>query len=102
MTPRNRNALLSEKLGPDLFVGVHHLSRVQRDTEPRRAQTAESSGETSILRIQPTSESINHMGDRSSKDNQKKTGQKQAKASTADQKKKAQVAAKAANTAKKK
>jgi hypothetical protein len=42
------------------------------------------------------------MGDRSPKDNQKKTGQKQAKASTADQKKKAQVAAKAANTGKKK
>jgi hypothetical protein len=42
------------------------------------------------------------MGDRSPKDNQKKTGQKQAKARSADQKKKAQVAAKAANTAKKK
>ena len=102
MTPRNRNAVRSEKLWPDLWVRVQRLSRVQRDTERWRAQTAESSGETSILRIQPTSESINHMGDRSPKDNQKKTGQKQAKASSADQKKKAQVAAKAANTGKKK
>jgi hypothetical protein len=36
------------------------------------------------------------MGDRSPKDNQKKTGQKQAKASSADQKKQASAAAKAA------
>jgi len=75
---------------------------VQRDTEPERAQTSSSSGETFIPRIQPTFKTTNHMGDRSPKDNQKKTGQKQAKASSADQKKKAQVAAKAANTAKKK
>jgi hypothetical protein len=91
-----------KKLWPNLFVGVHHLSRVQRDTERWREQTTESSGETSIPRMQPNSESINHMGDRSPKDNQKKTGQKQAKASSSDQKKKAQVAAKAANTGKKK
>ena len=69
--------------------------------ESLKAQTAESSGETSIPRIQPTSDSNNHMGDRSPKDNQKKTGQKQAKASTADQKKKSQVAAKAAAAKKK-
>jgi hypothetical protein len=61
-----------------------------------------STGETSIPRTQPTSEYIHPMGDRSPKDNQKKTGQKQAKASSADQKKKAQVAAKAANSGKKK
>jgi len=66
------------------------------------AQGAESGGETSIPRTQPTSDSRNHMGDRSPKDNQKKTGQKQAKASTADQKKKAQDAAKQANSGKKK
>ncbi len=42
------------------------------------------------------------MGDRSPKDNSKKTGQKQAKATSADQKKKSQVAAKAATTGKKK
>jgi hypothetical protein len=41
------------------------------------------------------------MGDRSPKDNSKKTGQKQAKATSADQKKKSQVAAKAAAAKKK-
>jgi hypothetical protein len=75
---------------------------VLRDTKPWRAQIQTSSGETFIPPIQPTFKTTNHMGDRSPKDNQKKTGQKQAKASSADQKKKAQVAAKAANTAKKK
>ena len=42
------------------------------------------------------------MGDRSPKDNQKKTGQNQAKASTADQKKKALDAAKQVSSGKKK
>lgn len=41
------------------------------------------------------------MGDRSPKDNQKKTGQKQSKASAADLKKKSAVAAKQAVTKKK-
>jgi hypothetical protein len=67
-----------------------------------RAHLDQSTGETSIPRTQRTSDSIHPMGDRSPKDNQKKTGQKQAKATSADQKKKAQIAAKAANSGKKK
>ncbi len=74
----------------------------RRDKEHDRGEDDPSTGETSIPRTQPTSEYIHPMGDRSPKDNQKKTGQKQAKASSADQKKKAQVAAKAANSGKKK
>ena len=67
-----------------------------------RAQCGPPCGETPIPQTQPNSESIHPMGDRSPKDNQKKTGQKQAKASTADQKKKAQAAAKQASSGKKK
>jgi hypothetical protein len=67
-----------------------------------KVQGAGPCGETPIPQTQPTSESNHPMGDRSPKDNQKKTGQKQAKASTADQKKKAQAAAKQAASGKKK
>ena len=48
-----------------------------------------------------TRKKVNVMGDRSPKSNQKKSGQKQTKAKSADQKKKQAVAAKQAGTKKK-
>lgn len=61
-----------------------------------------SAGKPTFRRPVNIPNQITHMGDRSPKDNQKKTGQKQAKASTADQKKKALDAAKQVSSGKKK
>jgi hypothetical protein len=53
-------------------------------------------GETDMPQVSQPQKKAKHMGDRSPKSNQKKTSQKQARASSADQKKKSAIAAKQA------
>jgi hypothetical protein len=62
----------------------------------RRTQGGDPCGETDMSQVSQPQKKDKIMGDRSPKSNQKKTSQKQAKASSADQKKKQAVAAKSA------